>query len=203
MTINVTPIPKLTTLVAPAFTLGTTNTAGAAITAVASDSTILTYDTTLPDAITFGQSGAVGTATTASRRDHAHAMDTAVYGRVARSAGNVSTTSTTLVLLTGATVTFTTGANAIAYGAIQSGENNGANTQNYNIDIDDSLELGTLGLGTRMTTNLEMNLSFAGQSAELSAGAHTIELHWSVSGGTGLTYATSTRIHMFWAHEIP
>jgi len=76
MSIQVTPIPRLTVLTTPAFTLGTANTAGSAITGVASDSTLLTFDTTLPDAITFGQSGAVGAATVASRRDHAHATAT-------------------------------------------------------------------------------------------------------------------------------
>jgi len=74
MSINVTPIPRLIELTTPAFTLGTSNAAGAALTAVASNSTILTYDTTLPDAITYGQSGATGSSSTAARRDHAHAM---------------------------------------------------------------------------------------------------------------------------------
>jgi hypothetical protein len=75
MAINVTPIPRLTVLAAPAFTLGTTNAAGDAITAVASNSTLLAFDATLPDAITFGQSGTVGSATVSSRRDHAHATE--------------------------------------------------------------------------------------------------------------------------------
>jgi hypothetical protein len=74
MSIVVTPIPRLIDLAAPAFTLGTANAAGSAATAVASDSTLLAFDTTLPDAITFGQSGAVGSSTTAARRSHAHAM---------------------------------------------------------------------------------------------------------------------------------
>ena len=74
MSINVTPIPRLTTLTTPAFTLGTVNTAGSAITAVASDSTLLTFDTTLPDSIAFGQSGNTGSAGVAARRDHSHAM---------------------------------------------------------------------------------------------------------------------------------
>jgi len=74
VTINVTPIPRLTTLTAPAWTLGTSNAAGTALTAVASDATVLAFDGTLPDAITFGQSGATGSATVASRRDHSHAM---------------------------------------------------------------------------------------------------------------------------------
>ena len=70
MAIHVTPIPRLTTLVAPAFTLGTANAAGSAITAVASDSTILTYDTTVPASIS--GTAAVGDSTTAARRNHVH-----------------------------------------------------------------------------------------------------------------------------------
>lgn len=73
MAIHITPIPRLTAFAAPALTLGTANAAGAADTTIATNSTILAFDTTLPDAITFGQSGAVGSAVVASRRDHAHA----------------------------------------------------------------------------------------------------------------------------------
>jgi hypothetical protein len=83
MSIQVTPIPRLTVLTTPAFTLGTVNTAGSAITGVASDSTLLTFDGTLPDAITFGQSGATGSATVASRRDHSHAMASQTRAQVA------------------------------------------------------------------------------------------------------------------------
>jgi hypothetical protein len=64
-----------TALAAPALTLGTANSAGSASTALATDSTLLAFDTSAVDAITFGQSGAVGSATVASRRDHAHAME--------------------------------------------------------------------------------------------------------------------------------
>ena len=69
MAIVVTPIPQLIELAAPAFTLGTANTAGSAITAVASDSTLLAFDTTLPAAV---GSAAVGTAVVPPRRDHVH-----------------------------------------------------------------------------------------------------------------------------------
>jgi len=74
VTIHVTPIPSTIALTTPAFSLGSTNEAGASTGAVASDSTLLVFDSTLPDAITFGQSGATGTAAVASHRDHAHAM---------------------------------------------------------------------------------------------------------------------------------
>jgi len=70
MAIHVTPIPRLTVLAAPAFTLGTANAAGSALTSIASDSTLLTFDTTLPAAV---GTPAVGVATVAPRRDHVHA----------------------------------------------------------------------------------------------------------------------------------
>jgi hypothetical protein len=70
MSIQVTPIPRLTTLTTPAFTLGVANAAGDAITAVSSNSTLLAFDTTLPAAT---GTSAVGAATVAPRRDHVHA----------------------------------------------------------------------------------------------------------------------------------
>lgn len=57
----------------PDLTLTTANSSGSAG-ALRADDSILVYDTTLPDAITFGQSGATGSAATSARRDHAHAM---------------------------------------------------------------------------------------------------------------------------------
>jgi len=74
MSIVVTPIPKLIDLTAPAFTLGTANAAGSAITAVASDSTLLAFDTTVPSTNTYAASSAAGSAVVASRRDHVHGM---------------------------------------------------------------------------------------------------------------------------------
>ena len=72
MTINVTPIPRLTKFGTPGYTLGTTNTGGDSQIAVASNSTILTYDGTIPAEVS--TSGAVGSASTSARRDHVHEM---------------------------------------------------------------------------------------------------------------------------------
>jgi len=69
MSITVTPIPRLTVLTTPAFTLGTANAAGAANTAVASNSTLLVFDAVNPANV---GTSAVGTATVASHRDHVH-----------------------------------------------------------------------------------------------------------------------------------
>jgi len=88
MSIFITPIPSTIELAAPAFTLGTTNTAGAAVTAVASNSTLLTFDASTPAAV--AASAAVGSATVASRRDHAHvgvATITSVDETIARFTG--------------------------------------------------------------------------------------------------------------------
>jgi hypothetical protein len=57
-------------LAAPAFTLGTANAAGSAVTAVASDATLLAFDTTDPAAV--AASAVVGSATVSARRDHVH-----------------------------------------------------------------------------------------------------------------------------------
>ena len=75
MSINVTPIPRLIDLAAPAFTLGTANAAGSAETAVASDSTLHAFDAVAPAAV--AASAAVGSATVTARRDHVHAGTTA------------------------------------------------------------------------------------------------------------------------------
>jgi len=74
MTIHVTPIPKTVALTTPAFTLGTANAAGAALTAVASNSTLAAFDATVPTTIAYGASAAAGSAAVAGRRDHTHGM---------------------------------------------------------------------------------------------------------------------------------
>ena len=74
MSINVTPIPRLIDLAVPAFTLGTANAAGSAETAVASDSTLLAFDTTVPTDISYSASANAGSAVVTSRRDHTHGM---------------------------------------------------------------------------------------------------------------------------------
>jgi len=70
MAIHVTPIPSTIELAEPAFVLGVTNEAGAAVTATATNSTLLAFDTSAP--ATVGGSSVVGSATVASRRDHVH-----------------------------------------------------------------------------------------------------------------------------------
>tara|TARA_R110002020_G_scaffold405223_2_gene615255 strand:- start:183 stop:740 length:558 start_codon:yes stop_codon:yes gene_type:complete len=82
-------------------TLGTANAAGSLASAIRSDSTLLTFDATLPDAITFGQSGDVGTATVASRRDHAHGMASETAIPTASEAEMVAASSTSVYVTPG------------------------------------------------------------------------------------------------------
>ena len=131
------------------------------------------------------------------------APTTAVSGRVARTAGNVTTTSTSLVDVTGASVTFTTGAFPVAYGAVMAFQNTDVAYVTFNIDIDSSLELGTAGVTLRsLEVDEPLPGSFIGQSSALSAASHTIKMQWKVSAGTGLINATSTNTFIFWAHEV-
>jgi hypothetical protein len=80
MTIHVTPIPKLTEFATPNLTLTTANAAGAAstTTTIRSDASILTYDTTSPAAVAV--EAAVGSASTAARRDHQHVGPVKAWG---------------------------------------------------------------------------------------------------------------------------
>ena len=88
MSISVTPIPRLTTLTTPAFTLGTANAAGDALTAVSSNSTLLAFDTTLP--ANLGTS-ATGSAVVSARRDHVHGGQENISARVTHDAAQDTT----------------------------------------------------------------------------------------------------------------
>jgi hypothetical protein len=126
------------------------------------------------------------------------------FGRVVRTSGHVTTTSTSLVDVTGATVTITTGAFPVAYGNVTSARNNTPGALLYiNIDIDGALEYGTSGTQRHVINNNYMfNASTSGQSAALTAGSHTIKMQWKVSAGSGLLWADDSNSHQFYAREI-
>ena len=127
-----------------------------------------------------------------------------VFFRVVRTAGDITTTSTALVDVTGATGTFTTGAFPVAVGAVLGAYNSTASQYIYlNIDIDGSLELGTNGLAHVDTgANVVQNHSFTHQSAALTAAPHTIKMQWKVNANTGTIQANAGESFSFWAHEI-
>ena len=127
------------------------------------------------------------------------------FGRYVRTAGNVSTTSTSLVDLTGASITITTGANPINFSGCYSVRNNTVGGDIiFNFTIDDVLQFGTGGLVEDQNGD-DSRWSMAspqGQSAALSAGSHTIKQQWLVGAGTGLILATSVNSVMFFVNEI-
>ena len=126
------------------------------------------------------------------------------FGRVLRTAGNITTTSTSLTDVTGATVTITTGVYPVAYGTYQQVTHSATAGQTaYNINIDGSLQLGTVGLDIQNSVaGWQENGSFSGLSAALSAGSHTIKMQWRVLSGTGTIFANSAVSHLFYAYEV-
>lgn len=127
-----------------------------------------------------------------------------VFGRVVRTAGNITTTSTTLVDVTGASITFTTGAFPVAYGASSNTLNSLAGKDHrLNCLVDSTLQHGTVGVTFKLAdASIAYSACYTGQSAALTAASHTIKLQWAVQGGTGTLEAGSAQNHVFWAHEI-
>jgi hypothetical protein len=91
MSIQVTPIPKLTSFGTPGLTLTTANAAGSSgvTTTMRTDASILVYDTTVPASV--GAANATGSATVSARRDHVHEgtalLTTIISGSRSASAG--------------------------------------------------------------------------------------------------------------------
>jgi hypothetical protein len=126
-----------------------------------------------------------------------------VFGRVVRTSGSVSTTSTSLVDVTGASITLTTGASPVHISFAGSWYNDTDNQAIYiNVDIDGSLELGTNGMFDNDTFNYEANASFSIDSAVLTAASHTFKIKFKVSAGTGVIYANTATAYNFSVHEI-
>lgn len=80
MSIQVTPIPKLMVLTTPAFTWGTSNSAGAAGTAISSNSTLALFSAGVPTSITDQTiTAAAGSVLFASHEDHIHGTRPAYF----------------------------------------------------------------------------------------------------------------------------
>ena len=127
-----------------------------------------------------------------------------VFGRVVRTAGNITTTSTSLVDLTGASITLTTEAFPVqvSFAGTVSIDSTGQILY-LNIDVDGANELGTGGLRTTAPVlNYELAMTVAHQTAALTAAPHTIKLRWSVGGNTGTMLGNTTNPYSFSVAEI-
>jgi hypothetical protein len=126
----------------------------------------------------------------------------AAFARVVRSTGDVTTTSTSFVDVTGATVTITTGLFPVVVGWTAGTANS---TSGERVDLKILVDGSQDGLGVEFSgssANKQMNASFTHQTAVLTAGSHTIKMQFKVSGGTGTIYANSTSPASFYVVEI-
>ena len=131
-------------------------------------------------------------------------IPTAAYGRVVRTAGTITTTSTSLVDLPDATITFTTGAFPISVGGVFNSFHGTLGGEiRFNIDIDGALQLGTTGALTQVpVANYSQPISLIYQSAALSAASHTMKIQWSTNAGTAYVSGTTSIPYVFSAQEI-
>ena len=127
-----------------------------------------------------------------------------VFNRVVRTAGDVTTTSTSLVDLTGASVTFTTGAFPEHVSFAGNAQHSGAAGDVFlNVDIDGALQFGTSGhRAAAPVAGAAMDVSFGMDSAALTAASHTTKIQWKVDTGTGTIEAATDQNYVFSAHEI-
>mgnify|MGYP001583318534 FL=1 len=127
-----------------------------------------------------------------------------VFGRVVRTAGNLTTSSVSLVDLTDASITLTTGARPVHVSFTGSAFNDTAGAVIFfNVDIDGTKLLGTEGLYIReISGSYSLSVGLNVDSAVLTAGSHTIKIQWYVSSGTGLVRASSANPYVFSVHEI-
>lgn len=127
--------------------------------------------------------------------------------KVVRTAGDLTTSSTSFVDATGMSITMTTGANRVLIGVIAIGAVN--TNQEYielTIDVDGTPQGGTRGLTrARFSTAAQdnRNLSFTYLTDTLTAASHTFKLQWKVvNGNTGTLFATSAAQPLtMWAVE--
>jgi len=125
-------------------------------------------------------------------------------GRVLTTAGNATTSSTSLVDVTSATITFTTGARPVIYGFEASAYIDTINLNLViNVAVDGSLQMGAYGkCMTQLTVNTYQNFNFVGKTAALTAASHTVKTQWLVGGGTGTIAGGANVPYLFWAQEV-
>ena len=127
-------------------------------------------------------------------------------GKATRSAGNVTTTSTTWVDVTGMTITITTGAHRVLLTFIGVAQNNtvGGITE-LDFTVDGTRQGGSIGLMFVSTpvVNGNFNAGFTFVTDALSAGSHTFKVRWQVSNtSTGTLNADANSPLVFTATEL-
>lgn len=121
--------------------------------------------------------------------------------------GDVTTTSTTLVDLTGASITVSTGAHRVKIGfsciALASAANA---TLSFGVMVDGTDQGGSIGQvrSQDSVANLAHAIGFVYMTpAALAAGSHTFKIRWACSSGTGSVKNISSGIWQMWVEECP
>jgi len=128
----------------------------------------------------------------------------ATYGKVLLDDGNITSTTTELIDVTGATVTLTTGARPCIFAGSISWMQSTIDNIQLNVEVDGStLLFGSGGLSFNShAASFTQNGSFTGQTAQLSAASHTILLQWNVNAGTGTINGASAFPSMWSVWEL-
>lgn len=116
-------------------------------------------------------------------------------GKVKLTTSDLTTTSTSFVDATGASVTITTGARKCLVAVVAVATNSSAGNGVYlDIDIDGSRQGGTAGLveSDPQSVSTMENLSFTYITDALTAASHTFKIQWRVSAGTGTLRRSTT-----------
>lgn len=124
---------------------------------------------------------------------------TPVAGVAERTAGDVTTTSTSLVDLTGASITITTGARRVLLGITSEWENNTNTARNcYTWDVDGTNQAGTADWLHQFDTAGRQLLTSTWLTDVLTAASHTFKFRWRVTAGTGtVTASTGSKYRMY------
>ena len=112
-------------------------------------------------------------------------------GTATRTAGDLTTTSTSFVDATSLSVTITTAAVRCLVIFSGNAKNDGANNTAFTLDIDAANQGGTYGLSIVDNTG-GVPCGFTFLTGVLSAASHTFKVQWRVDAGTGTLFASSS-----------
>lgn len=127
------------------------------------------------------------------------------FDRVQVTGADFSTTSTSFVDVTSASLTITTKARPARVGVVGTWINSTAGSINYvDVDVDGTKQSGVANglLDYRENTgNYRSNMSFVQQTAALSAGSHTFKIQMRVNANTGTIISSGGDSFFMWVGE--
>lgn len=129
-----------------------------------------------------------------SLKDGGAAPAALASGRATRTAGDLTTTSTSMVDATSLTVTITTGARRCLVSFIGAAKVNATDTAIFDLAIDGTLIGGTYGTSLVQSVSGTTNVGFTYLTDALTAASHTFKIQWKSVGGQQATLYASTGV---------